>query len=99
MGHLLSAAQKMHQALEAAKRELSSARVEGSAGGGVVRVEFDGDLQPVKVEVSEEAWSTGREMLEDLLSAALKNGYEKASKLREERMREVTGGLDLPGLL
>ena len=98
MGHLLSAAQRMHKALEEAKQELKEARVEGTAGGGVVRIAFDGELAPGTVEITEEAWTAGRETVEELLTAALQDGFAKAARLRDGRLKDVTGGLDLPGL-
>jgi DNA-binding YbaB/EbfC family protein len=98
MGHLLSAAQRMHKALEEAKRELREAGVEGTAGGGVVRVAFDGELAPGAVSISEEAYAAGRDTLEELLAAALADGFAKAARLRDGRLKDVTGGLDLPGL-
>ncbi len=98
MGHLLSAAQRMHQAMEAARRELREKRVEGSAGGGVVSISFSGELAPLEVTIDDEAWHAGKDTLQELLTAALADGYAKAAHMRDERLKEVTGGLDLPGL-
>ena len=80
-----------------AKQELKEARVEGTAGGGVVRIAFDGELAPGTVEITE-AWAAGRETVEELLTAALQDGFAKAARLRDGRLKDVTGGLDLPGL-
>lgn len=98
MGHLLSAAQRMHKAMEIARRDLREKRVEGTAGGGVVSITFDGEMAPQGVTIADEAWHAGRDTLQELIAAALSDGYAKAAHLREERLKEVTGGLDLPGL-
>ncbi len=98
MGNLLRQAQAMQREMDKAKAEISEARVEGSAGGGVVRVEVDGDGQVLSVELSEEADLSDRAMVEDLLLAALRDGIGRATRLREERLSKVTGGLNLPGL-
>jgi nucleoid-associated protein EbfC len=98
-GSLLKQAQEMQRELDRVREELHKTTVEGSAGGGAVRVLVTGDRSVVKVEISPEAMSQGdRSLLEDLLLAALKDGTAKASKLAEEALGKVTGGVRLPGL-
>lgn len=99
MGNLLKQAQKMQRDLERAREELKAARVEGSAGGGAVRVEADGDGQILGVHIQPEVLSGGDAgMLEDLVLAAARDAHGKATLLREERLGRVSGGLNLPGL-
>ena len=98
MGNLLAAAQKMQKAMEEARKELETTPVEGTAGGGVVRVTVTGDLRTRSVEIDEQAWGMGREAVEELLQAALADGFTKADRLRSERLGQVTGGLNLPGM-
>lgn len=99
MGNLLKQAQRMQQELDRVQAELASARVEGSAGGGAVRVTVSGDGQVLKVEVSAQTLAAGdKALLEDLLLAALRDGQGRSQELRKERMGRVTGGLNLPGL-
>jgi DNA-binding YbaB/EbfC family protein len=99
MGNLLKQAQKMQRDLERAREELKAARVEGSAGGGVVRVEADGDGQITQVRIQAEVLAGGEAgMLEDLVLAAARDAFAKATALREERLSQVSGGLNLPGL-
>lgn len=98
MGNLLRQAQAMQREMDKAKAEISEARVEGTAGGGVVRVEVDGDGQVLSVKLSDDADLTDRAMVEDLLLAALRDGIGRAMRMREERLSKVTGGLNLPGL-
>ncbi|MDF1838458.1 MAG: YbaB/EbfC family nucleoid-associated protein [Planctomycetota bacterium] len=99
MTNLLAQAQKMQRAMGEAKEALANERVSGTAGGGAVTVEFDGSGQVLGVQVSKEAYGSGLEDLQELLLLAIKDGQAKAERLREQRMGDVTGGLNLPGLL
>ncbi|HZO08526.1 MAG TPA: YbaB/EbfC family nucleoid-associated protein [Myxococcota bacterium] len=99
MGNLLKQAQKMQKDLERAREDLKTARIEGSAGGGAVRVEVDGDGQVLGVRIQPETLATKDPgMLEDLVLAAARDAQAKANALREERIGRVSGGLNLPGL-
>ena len=99
MGNLLKQAQKMQRDLERAREELKAARVEGSAGGGVVRVECDGEGRIVRVKIQPDVLgSSDAAMVEDLVLAAARDAFAKATALREERLSQVSGGLNLPGL-
>jgi len=100
MGNLLKQAQKMQQAMDEAREELSSTTVEGTAGGGVVTATVTCDGQVQNVAISDEALQAGdKSILEELVLAAVRDGITKAERLRTERMSKVTGGLNLPGLM
>jgi DNA-binding YbaB/EbfC family protein len=99
LGGLLKQAQQMQRDLDRAREQLAAITVEGSAGGGAVRVIVTGDRKVTKVEISPEALAQGdKEMLEDLILAAVRDGIDKASRLAEEALGKITGGLNLPGL-
>jgi DNA-binding YbaB/EbfC family protein len=99
MGNLLKQAQEMQREINRVREELRETVVEGTAGGGAVRVEVTGDRKVQKVELSDEVASSGdRGMIEDLVLAALRDGLGKAEKLAEESLGKVTGGVNLPGL-
>lgn len=100
MGNLLKQAQKMQRALDKVREELRETTVEGTAGGGVVRATVTGDGQVEQIVISEEAMRAGdRRMLEELVLAAVRDGIDRAQRLRHEREAKVTGGLQLPDLL
>lgn len=99
MGNLLAQAQKMQRAMEEARAELEELQVEGTAGGGVVRIQLNGQGSAQSVSITSEAAGAGREALEELILAALRDGEAKAERLRTERMSQVTGGLNLPGMM
>ena len=99
MGNLLKQAQKMQRAMDEVREELKETTVDGIAGGGEVRVEVTGDGRVTKVEIGDEAAKSGdKGMLEELVLAALRDGIQRATQLRETRLSKVTGGLNLPGM-
>jgi len=98
MGNLLKQAQEMQRQLERAREQLAAAVVHGSAGGGAVRVEFSGDAKLLKVEVTDEvAAKADRVLIEELVTAAVRDGLGRAQRLSEETFSKLTGGLPLPG--
>jgi DNA-binding YbaB/EbfC family protein len=100
MGNLLKQAQKMQRAIEEAEEELKRTTVLGTSGGGAVRIEVTGDWRVEKVEIADDALrGKDRSLLEDAVRGALRDALGKVAKLREERRRQITGGLDLPGFL
>ena len=100
MGNLLKQAQRMQQAMDAAREELKSTTVEASGANGGVRVTVSGDGRIQALELSEAfARSGDAAHMQSHILAVAQAGIERATKLREERLSRVTGGLNLPGLL
>ena len=100
MGNILKQAQKMQQRLMEVQQELKEHVVEGSAGGGMVRVAANGQQEILSVKIDPEAVSAADvELLEDMVLAAVSQALEKARQLAQEEMAKVTGGLQLPGLM
>ena len=99
LGNLLKQAQKMQREMDLAREEVREMTVEGSAGGGAARVEVDGDGTVKAVHLSDEA-GLGDDMsaLADLVLAAVRDAQTRAEQVKRERLSEVTGGMDLPGL-
>lgn len=99
MGSLLKQAQQMQRELDRVREELKTRTVEGTAGGGAVRVTASGDRTVVKVELSAELLARpDKTLLEDLVLAATRDAQAKAARLAAEAMAKVTGGIQLPGL-
>jgi DNA-binding YbaB/EbfC family protein len=88
----------MQRDLELAREELKSARVTGTAGGGVVSLDADGDGQILAVRIQPAIAEGDKSLLEDLVLAAARDAFAKAAVLRQERLARVSGGLNLPGL-
>lgn len=100
MGDLLKQAQEMQGRIAKIQEELGQRTVEGSAGGGMVQVTVNGqfNLTAVKIEPSvinpEE-----KDMLEDLICAAVNDGMRKARDMVSTEMSKITGGFKIPGLM
>jgi DNA-binding YbaB/EbfC family protein len=100
MGNLLKQAQQMQRELDRAREELRTARIEGMAQNGAVRVEVNGEGMVLKVHIKPELASSGDVTnLEELVLAAMRDALQRSSAMREERLARVTGGLNLPGLV
>lgn len=99
MGNILAQAQKMQKGLEEARAELRDARIDGTAGGGVVRATVDGMGGLLEVFLSSEAdLASDVSMVQDLIVAAVKDAQTRAKRQHDERLGKVTGGMNLPGL-
>lgn len=99
MGNLLKQAQQMQKELERLREELDQQTVEGSAGGGAVRIQLSGYSRTVKgVVIAPEAAASGdATMLSEMVAAALADALGKTEKLAEETLGKATGGIKLPG--
>ncbi len=96
---MMKQVQKMQADMAAAQEALAEATVEGSAGGGMVKVVVtgSGDVQSVRI-APEVVDPDDVEMLEDLVLAAVGDGLRRAQDLAAEKMGGVTGDIDLGGL-
>lgn len=94
---MMKQAQAMQAKMQAAQAELETAEVEGAAGGGMVRVTATAKGQVKNVSIDESLMQPGeKEILEDLLVAALEDARKKAERVAGEKMKSVTAGLPLP---
>lgn len=97
---MLRQAQELQARLAKAHEELANATVEGSAGGGAVKIVMNGHQEVQSVKISPEAVDPQDvALLEDMVLAAFKDGFTKAQDLTQKRMGAITGGLKIPGLM
>ncbi|MCU1459383.1 MAG: DNA-binding protein YbaB/EbfC family [Actinomycetia bacterium] len=96
LNQMMQSVQKMQADMAAAQAALAEARVDGTAGGGMVRatVSGTGDLKSVSIHPSV-VDPADVEMLEDLVVAAVADARRAANELQEQQLGSVTGGLDL----
>jgi len=100
MGNLLKQAQEMQAKISKIQEELGQKTVEGSSGGGMVQVTVNGQFNLCAVKIDPTVVnSTEKEMLEDLVLAAVNDGMRKARDMVSAEMSKVTGGFKLPGLM
>jgi DNA-binding YbaB/EbfC family protein len=99
MGNLAKMAQQMQAEMGRVETELQALRVEGTAGGGVVKAVVTGKRDLVSVTIDPSAVDPDDvEMLQDLVVAAVSDALQLARRAEEERLARVTGGLRIPGM-
>lgn len=99
MGQLMRQAMDIKANMERLKEELAQERVEGSAGGGMVTVAMNGKMEVLSVKIDPTIINPADPaILETLVAAAVNEATQRAQDRMREKMSEITGGLDIPGL-
>lgn len=99
MGNLLKQAQQFQTKIAKLQEELEDRTVEASAGGGMVTVVVNGRQELVSIRIEPEVInSDDKEMLQDLILAAINDGLSKAKEMVNEEMGKLTRGLNLPNI-
>lgn len=99
LGSMLKQAQQMGTKLQGISEQLKTQRTSGTAGGGMVSVEVNGVGEVLKCRIDPSLVTAGdRELIEDLLPAAINQALAKAKDLHAEAVRSLTSGMDVPGL-
>jgi DNA-binding YbaB/EbfC family protein len=99
MGNLLKQAQKLQSQMEKMQAELEEKTVEASAGGGMVKVVVNGRQELVSIHIEPEVIDPeDKEMLQDLIVAAVNEALAKAREMISEEMQKLTKNLNIPGL-
>lgn len=96
LGNIMKQAQKMQEDLQKAQEELASMEVNGEAGGGLVKIVMTGRHDVRRVMIDESLMKEDKEMLEDLLAAAVNDAVRQIERRSQERMAGMTAGLGLP---
>ncbi len=97
LGQLLNQAKKMQEKFQRIQEELGERTVEAQAGGGMVSCVVNGKQELVSLKISDEIWEEkDKELLEDLVVAALNEGLTKSKDMLQEEMSKITGGMQLP---
>ncbi|HHO59661.1 MAG TPA: YbaB/EbfC family nucleoid-associated protein [Thiotrichales bacterium] len=97
MGNMMKQAQKMQEDMQKAQEEIASMEVEGQAGGGMVKVVMNGRHELRSVQLDESLMSDDKEMIEDLVAAAVNDAVRKIEQESASKMSGLTAGLNLPG--
>jgi DNA-binding YbaB/EbfC family protein len=99
LGTLLKQAQQFSGQMEKLTEAMKTRRATGTAGGGMVEVELNGLLEVLRCRIDPQLFAQGdRESIEDLVVAAINQAVAKGKQLHTDAVRELTGGLQLPGL-
>lgn len=93
---IMQQAQKMQDNFKKAQEELEAMEVSGESGGGLVSVLMTGKRQVRKVSIDPSLVGDDKDMLEDLVAAAINDAVNKVDKMKQEKMSELTAGMPLP---
>jgi len=96
LGNIMQQAQKMQEDLKKAQEEIDLMQVMGESGGGLVTILMTGKREARKVTIDPSLLGDDKDMLEDLVAAAINDAVGKVSKMKKEKMADVTAGLPLP---
>lgn len=96
LGSLMQQAQKMQEDLKTAQEELALMQVTGESGGGLVSIVMTGKREARKVTIDPSLVGEDKDMLEDLVAAAINDAVHKADKMKKEKMASITSGIPLP---
>ena len=96
MGNLMKQAQQMQENMQKAQEEIANMEITGTAGGGMVTVVMTGRHDLKRVNIDQTLMEEDKEMIEDLLAAAVNDAVRKLEESTKDKMSGVTGGMQLP---
>ena len=98
LGNIMKQAQAMQENLRRAQEELAKIEITGSAGGGMVSVVMTCRHDVRRVQIDPSLLQDDKEVLEDLIAAAMNDAVRKVEKTTQEKMSGLTSGMNIPGL-
>jgi len=96
MGDLMKKAQEMQENMKKAQAEIANTEVVGESGAGLVKITLLGNHNVRKVEIDPSLMEDDKEMLEDLVAAAMNDAVRRVEEVNKSKMSGLTGGMDLP---
>lgn len=95
LGNIMKQAQAMQENMQKMQEQVANMEVAGQAGGGMVKVVMTGRHDIKKVQIDDSVMDD-KEMLEDLVAAAVNDAVRQVEKTSQEKMSSITAGLNLP---
>lgn len=96
IGNLMKQAQQMQANMQKAQEEIAKMEVDGESGGGLVKVSINGKHEVKRVSIDDSLLADDKDMLEDLVAAAINDAVHKLETQTQERLAGMTAGLSLP---
>ena len=96
IGNLMKQAQQMQANMQKMQEEVANMEVEGQAGGGLVKVTMTGRHDVKRVSIDDSVLQDDKDMLEDLIAAAVNDAVRQVEKVSQEKMSSLTAGFNLP---
>jgi DNA-binding YbaB/EbfC family protein len=96
IGNMMKQAQVLQANMQKAQAEIAGMEITGEAGGGMVKVTMNGKHEAKRVQIDPSVPLDDREMLEDLVAAAINDAAQRVESATQEKMSGVMGGMSLP---
>ncbi len=96
MGNIMKQAQAMQEKMQRAQEEIAKLEVTGEAGAGMVKVTMLGNHNVRRVSIDDSLMQDDKDMLEDLIAAAINDAVRRVEETSKEKMAGVAGGMQLP---
>jgi len=96
IGNMMKQAQKMQDDMQKAQEKLAQEEVEAESGGGMVKVVMNGQHEVKRISIDDSLMGDDKEMLEDLVAAAMNAAVQKVAQKTKDSMSGLTSGLGLP---
>jgi DNA-binding YbaB/EbfC family protein len=96
LGNLMQQAQQMQNKLKKAQEELAKTEIQGQSGGGLVSIIMNGRHEVCRVSLDDSLMEDDKEMIEDLVAAAMNDAVHKLEDQTSEHMSQVASGMQLP---
>lgn len=96
IGDIMKQAQQVQENLQKTQAEIANTEVSGESGAGMVKVVMTGRHDVKRVQIDPALMKDDKEMLEDLIAAAVNDANRRVEKLTQEKMSGLTAGLNLP---
>ena len=96
IGNLMKQAQKMQEDMQKAQEEMANIEVTGKSGGGLVSIVMTCKHDVKRVSIDDSLYGDDKDMLEDLIAAAVNDAVRQVEKTSSDKMSGMTAGLNLP---
>ncbi|MFP4251615.1 MAG: YbaB/EbfC family nucleoid-associated protein [Guyparkeria sp.] len=96
IGNLMKQAQAMQENMQRMQEEVAKMEVEGQSGGGLVKVTMTGKHEARRVSIDPSLFEDDKDMLEDLIAAAINDAARRIEQEQQEKMSGMTAGMNLP---
>lgn len=96
MGNIMKQAQQMQEKMQKMQQEIAKMEVVGESGAGLVKVTMLGSHSVKRVEIDDSLMEDDKEMIEDLLAAAVNDAVRRVEEMNTEQMAKVSGGMGMP---
>jgi hypothetical protein len=96
IGNLMKQAQQLQANMQKAQAEIAAMEVTGESGGGMVRVTINGRHEAKRVQIDPSVPLDDREMVEDLVAAAINDAVHRLETTTQEKMAGLMGGMNMP---